>query len=434
MSHQLNLIELTPQQSKAWADTRAALVWHCPAFTHLLYTMLNNGGNNELIAVFTDAVPIAATDGSNLIINPETFFAYNLNERIFIVAHEISHCMFAHCEMLHRFKATGKVPYPDGKVLSFDMEDMNKAMDYVINDMLVQGKVGHYNPDWLHDTTIATQNDSVLTAYRRIHQDNGGSGGQGGGAGSPQGNGQGQGKPNQKSFDQHLAPGTTTGQDPHSAANGRNDMGWKTAIAGAIASAKAQGKMPAGMERLFGAIIEPEVDWTDKVLGFFARNTGSGTYNWRKVDRRLIVRDIVAPGRTGFGAGAVVVGLDTSGSIGQAELDVFFGEMSGILNDVNPQVVYLMYCDARVHAVEEIVDLDDLTNVRQKKAPGGGGTAFEPVFDMIREMDIQPDALIYLTDGYGSFPKDVPAYPVIWGDTTGKVDYPWGEVVSIPIK
>lgn len=417
-------IEPTGEQLSAWSNTRAALVWHCPAFTHILYTMMHKSGN-EHIALFTKDVPIAATDGSAVLINPDTFFKYSLQERIFIVAHEICHGMFAHMEMMHQFSTSGKVPYPDGKVLPFDAEKMNHAMDYVINDLLVESKIGAYNTDWLHDKTIATHMDSVLTAYRRImdKQNNGG-----GGGGNPGGNGKGQ-----KSFDEHLQPGSSTGQDPATAASARNDMEWKAAIAGGLASARAQGKMPAALDRALTQELEPTVDWTDKVLAFFNRKPGGGTYDWRKADLRFITRNIIAPARSGFGCGPIVVAADSSGSIGQREVDVFFGNLAGILEDIRPSMIYFMWCDAKVHSVEEIADAGDLNYVRAKGLKGGGGTSFVPVFEEIEKMGIEPDALIYLTDGMGTFPKEAPKYSVLWGNIYPSSKYPFGEVVDVPV-
>jgi predicted metal-dependent peptidase len=61
---------------------------------------------------------------------------------------------------------------------------------------------------------------------------------------------------------------------------------------------------------------------------------------------------------------------------------------------------------------------------------GGGGTDFRPVFDRIAEEPEPPNALVYLTDLYGSFPDQAPAYPVIWAannDQTG----PFGETVHL---
>ena len=49
---QIQIAKLTPQQDKLWNDTRAALIWHCPAFSHIFYTLLQNTGNDQK-AVFT---------------------------------------------------------------------------------------------------------------------------------------------------------------------------------------------------------------------------------------------------------------------------------------------------------------------------------------------------------------------------------------------
>lgn len=414
----IEYIEPTPQQIKLWEETRAALVWQAPAFTHLFYNMMckNNGTH---LALFTRAIPIAATDGSNILVNPDEYFKLSLMERVFVACHEISHGMFGHCEMIHRLSAAGKVCYPDGKELGWDNDTMQRAMDYVINDMLKDGKLGTMPEVGCWDTTIATHMDSVLTAYRRLYDPN-----QKGGKGQ---------KPGQTGFDELLQPGTTTGQDPATAAAGRSDIEWKTAIAGAMAAAKAIGKLPASLERLLGDELEPKVDWTDKVIGWFNRKPGGGTYNWRKVDRRFITRNIVAPARSGFGCGALVVAIDTSGSVGQHELDVFFGEMAGIIADINPAMIHVMWCDAKVHRVDDIVDAMDLAELRTQGAPGGGGTAFGPVFDRIEEEGIEPDALIYLTDGMGSFPAKAPSYPVMWGNIYPSSKYPFGEVIDVPV-
>lgn len=418
MDTKYKVVELTSEQEAKWDATRAALIWHCPAFTHIFYTMMNkNNGKYSAVFVEPGLFPIAATDGQNILIVPEPFFALPLSERIFVVAHEISHGIFGHMELMQKLSMAGKVCYPDGKELSYDHDDMNRAMDYVINDMLISSKIGTFNSNWLHDTTIATHMDDVLTAYRRIHQTKSGNGGQKGG---------------QKGFDGHLKPGTTTGQDPAQAANGRNDVEWKTAIAGAIASARAQGKLPGALDRALSDTIEPKVDWRDKIIGFFSRKPGGGTYDWRRPDRRLITRNIIAPGRSGFGAGPIVVALDTSGSVGQAECDLFFGEIYGILEDIRPSKIYVMFCDAKVHRVDEVEDTSDLLRIRKKGAPGGGGTSFVPVFDMVAEMGIDPDALIYLTDGMGRFPARAPTYSVLWGSIHPASKYPWGEVVDVP--
>jgi len=427
---QISVVKLSPQQEKLWSDTRAALIWHCPAFSHIFYTLLQNTGTRDQ-AIFTDddRFPIAATDGNNLVFNvgPKGFFRFNLNQRVFIVSHEIMHCILNHCGISFMLKMSGKVTYQDGHVLPYDGDQMNAAEDYVINAILSESKVGEFPKDTdgkqlgLLDPNIATSASNSLDTYRKIFKK---SGGKGGGKG---GNGDGAG-----GFDVHLAPGTTTGKDPVTANSERNKAEWDTQVASAISVAKAMGKLPAELSRSLSAILEPKVDWREKIRSLFARKVGSGTFDWRRPDRRLITRDIYAPGRSGFGAGTVVVGIDTSGSIGPRELDMFMAEMAGILEDVRPKRLVIMWCDAKVHRVDEAEEASDLNAIRAKGAPGGGGTSFVPVFDRITKDGLQPEALVYLTDGLGSFPHVAPQYPVIWGNIYPNSKYPFGDVVDIP--
>ena len=412
-------IELSPEDKRKWIETRSALLWTAPAFTHLLFSMLNPS-KGELAAIFTEDIPIAATDGSNLILNPKTFFKYSLGERIFITAHEIAHCMFNHCGLSRPFQQTKKVKYADGTSLPYDAELMNVAMDLIINDMLIESKIGTFPKEGCHDKSVATCNDSFLDAYKKVYKKQNGKGPTGKGPGGGGGG-----------FDVLLDPGSSQGKNPDQAVQDRSDTAWGTAIAGAMAAAKAQGKLPAAMERIFSEILEPTAPWQDLIRAFFARKVGAGSYDWRKPDRRLIQRDIYAPQRAGNGCGDVVVAVDTSGSIGQRELDVFFAEMRGILEDVRPNRLFLVWCDARVHHVDELDQSSDLGGL---KPHGGGGTDFRPVFDWIESQDLRPDALVYLTDGMGSFPKDEPRYPVVWGSIYPSSKYPFGDVVDIPLK
>jgi len=404
---------LTPQQSKMWSESKTALMWHCPAFTHILLTMLNKEGS-EHQAVMTKDVPIAATDGSALILNPDEFFKFNLYERLFITAHEIAHCIMNHCVLMHHWQMRKQVVYSDGSTLPYVQELMNMAMDYVINDMLVESNIG--TPPkrggkviCLHDKQIGTALESVVDVYRKVYKQN----------------------PPHFVFDTLLPPGTSQGKDPHQSALNRNDTEWQTQIAAGANAQRAMGKLPAGLERFFNEILNPQVDWRDQIQTLFARKLGAGSFDWHKPDRRLIVRDIYAPGRSGFGAGTIVIAADTSGSVGNAELDMFFAEIAGLLEDLKPQRLVILWCDAKIHRIDECEEPGDLNVIRHDGVGGGGGTDFRPVFDWVAEEGITPDALVYLTDLMGSFPSEEPKYPVIWG-SIGTGSAPFGDIVNIP--
>lgn len=414
MTTKIEPVTLSDADKRKWIETRSALLWKAPAFTHILFSMLNPN-KGELAAFFTKDVPIAATDGSHLILNPETFFKFSLDERVFIVAHEILHCILNHCSLGYSMRKQGAVKYVDGSQLPYDQTLMNVAMDLVINDILIHDKIGKFPSEGVHDPKVATRDDTFVDAYKKVWQDpdkfpskfpSGG-------------------------FDVIMDPGTSQGKDPGQAQQDRSQTAWDTAVAAAISAAKMQGKLSASLERLLSEIVDPTVSWQDHIRALFARRIGGGGYDWRKPDRTFIIRDIYVPRRSGNGCGTVVVAVDTSGSIGQKELDVFFGEMRGILDDVRPQQIHIVWCDAKVHHVDTV---DDSEDIKTLKPHGGGGTDFRPVFDWIYNQGDQPDALVYLTDGYGAFPDQAPPYPVIWGDISKRVEYPFGDVVSVEIK
>jgi len=168
MTPTINEVELTKEQLSKWEDTRVALSWNCPAFTHIFINLCSHG---KYGAVFTRDMPnAAATDGVRIMINPDVFFKFDLQERLFILAHEICHCMFNHLIHLEKWRVTGKVVYPDGVKLAFDMDRMNIALDLVINAILINAKVGKFNKEWLYDTSIATHMDVGVDIYRKLWQ------------------------------------------------------------------------------------------------------------------------------------------------------------------------------------------------------------------------------------------------------------------------
>jgi predicted metal-dependent peptidase len=433
-------LKLTSEEEKLWTETRSAMLVSCPMFSHLLYTMLQpkGQGEREHIAFFTDKVPIAATDSYEVYINPGPFFKLTLSERVFVLAHEIMHAVFNHCGLMHMFKSRGKVTTVSGKSYDYIHDLMNMAMDYVINDLLHESKVGTIIKGICHDKNIGTKDESCIDVYEKLWKKCGGP--KSGNISDMPGYGHGLGK-------DVLSPGAGQGKDPATAAGERNEQQWQTEVAAAVASAKAQGKLPAALEQAFGEILDPVVDWTEYVKAFFARKVGAGGYDWRRPERQLITRGIgyvtgdaiYAPGRSGYGAGTIVVGMDSSGSIYSDPtcIDRWFAELGGILNDLRPKRIIVVWCDAAVQRVDEVEESADLDLVRHKGAKGGGGTSFVPVFDYIEQEGLSPvDALVYLTDGMGTFPSHAPEYPVLWGNITPNYDknYPFGEVVTIPLQ
>ena len=67
---------------------------------------------------------------------------------------------------------------------------------------------------------------------------------------------------------------------------------------------------------------------------------------------------------------------------------------------------------------------------------GGGGTRFAPVFEYIKEKNLEPKAILYFTDlCCGDFGED-PGIPVLWLNTYRNNDdksVPFGEVIKLEL-
>lgn len=420
---------LTPQQDAQWGDTVSMMAWTAPGFRHIFYKLLahnHNQGRAKDVAVWSREVPIAATDGKNIIINPDKFFKMSLPERVYVAAHEIVHNVYGDVELLHRCRATGKVPMHDGTSLPFRDDKMQIAMDARINALLNESRIGkgptkidgepcgHYDPE-------VKANDSVLDVYKKYYEAD---------PEGPDGDQPGPGD-NPGGFDTLLPPGKSTGQNAPQAAAQRNPQQWAVEIATAqtIEQIRSQGKMAGALKRMFETILEPEINWVDHIQTLINRVCGDGGYDWTHPDEWFSVLDIYSPKPTGTGAGHIVVWGDTSGSRSDSELASNMAELSGMLSDVNPARLTVLWCDARIAFIDEIEDPMDLEHIKARGTGGRGGTSIQPVIDWIAQLDEPPDLLIAFTDGYVDFPKE-PFYETIWASSTD-VAYPWGRVVRV---
>ncbi|EIZ87125.1 hypothetical protein WYO_0162 [Methylobacterium sp. GXF4] len=433
----LNLIpatSLTPKQREAWAETRTALLYQAPMFSHIMYSMMTGADGDQ--AVWTRDVPTAATDDSRIIVNPEGFLNRPLGDRVFITAHEISHAMFRHSGLATELARTGKIRFQDGKELPFDFNLFGRAADTFIDKMLIESGIGTSPPETiegLQDADKYSTKMSVLDIYRGMYEDQESDDKQD----DPQsGQGPGQGAP-KPGFDQHLPPGAGTAEQPQQAMDQRDEERWQAEIQAALEAADAQGKLSQNLKTALGVLQTTQTSYRDIIRSMLDRAVGTGGYDWRMPDRRMITRDdpVFAPGRRGFKCRLLVLVGDSSGSVNDPTVTAFMNQVSGVLEEMEPERILFAWCDTRVHGWEEITCYADIERVHKAGAKGRGGTDFRPVFDGLAELGEEPEALIYLTDGYGRFPEAPPPYQVIWGSTTdGRVKYPFGEVVHVPVQ
>jgi predicted metal-dependent peptidase len=185
----------------------------------------------------------------------------------------------------------------------------------------------------------------------------------------------------------------------------RQEEAWAIAAAQAEATARAMGHGAGDTARAIREQVAPKVDWRD-VLRRYLSAAARSDYAWTPPNRRYIARGLYLPSLRSETLGAVVVAVDTSGSIDEATLAAFAAEITAILDEAAPEAVHVVYCDDAIASTEtyQAGDVIDLT------PRGGGGTAFRPVFDWIAHADVQPVCAICLTDLDGD---DLGRHPTI---------------------
>jgi predicted metal-dependent peptidase len=193
------------------------------------------------------------------------------------------------------------------------------------------------------------------------------------------------------------------------------------------------GKLGGNKSRELGALMEPKVDWREQLREFVSSTAvGKDISTWQRVSRRWLQHDMYMPSTITENVGRIVVAIDTSGSIGTAELSKFLSEVQGICINTKPEKVDLLYWDTDVaaHEVYTQEQLDKLTS--STKPAGGGGTDVACVAKYLKDNQIRPECVIVLTDGYIYGDWGTWTVPVLWTIVGGnKVVPPMGTTIHL---
>jgi predicted metal-dependent peptidase len=332
---------------------------------------------------FDDKIPTAATNGKNIKYNPRFVESLTDEEVKFLVAHECFHPMLE-----HNFRRGGRHP-----------RKWNQAGDYVINQLLTDDSIGKMPQGGLLDPNLHQAGGGTTDGiYNLLPEPDDGEDG-----GDPMDDCEdGDGSPAEK--EQQAAE-------------------WKVKVAQAAQAAKMMGKMSAGLERLVTEVLQPKVDWRD-VLRKFVERCKNDTRSYARPNRRFLAQGMYLPSVSGESLGEMVFAIDCSGSIDQKTIDQFAAEIRTVKEEGNPSAIHLIYFDSEVSHYERFGRDDDL----HVEPHGGGGTDFAPVFEFMAERQIEPVAVIFLTDLCCNSFGEQPDCPVLWV-STDEGTAPFGEVV-----
>ena len=211
----------------------------------------------------------------------------------------------------------------------------------------------------------------------------------------------------------HWSPGDAE------AGNAMDDLGNKIddLVLGAAERTKDHGTLPSWLNDLINAILEkrkPQIDWK-RSLRLFANNSRrtrvTGTI--KRFSKRY---GEPSPGIRIKSFQKMAVIIDTSGSVLDEDLSLFFAEIHGMWK--NGAEITVIECDAEVQQ----------TYPYRGKLPQGvagrGGTVFDPAFQYLRDESRRQifDGCIYLTDGYADTPIIKPPCKLLWVITSGGTD------------
>ena len=358
--------------------------------------------NLELTAIVDSRLQTAATDGEKIFFNACFMQTLNKEEKMFVLAHEVWHCAASH--LIRRFDR--------------DMTLWNYAADHEINSLLredgfkipaqavffkkMKGKNAEAVYDWLKNRANPANDLAGIV-----------------------------------DFDQHdLMQEEIADPDPvldpdfkPSVANEATRRKWQEIVTTVTEQCRRAGNISEGLDLAIGQLTKPTVPWK-VVLRQFVQRVYGGSRSWWPPSRRYLHQGTFLPGMRADRL-KIALAIDTSGST-RSYLSKFMAEFKGLLSEFDRCEVMLIECDCEIQRVTQFSE-SEMADLPSKTLRGGGGTDFRPVFELLAGSDDPVSCLVYLTDGEGNAPDQLPPFPVIWVLTPDAEEPPvgWGETVYL---
>ena len=341
-----------------------------------------------------DWCPTAATDGRYFYYNRNFISKLNKQETVFLVAHEVEHCVYDHMDRRGSRKPKA----------------WNAAADFVINLELHENNIGKLpDPKTSGVTACFDQKYKGMFAeevYEKLMQD-----------------------PNQSfpEFDVHLEPGDGKGEPMSDEERRVLSDEIRAAVMQAAKSAGA-GNTPAGVRRMLKDLTEPQMDWRE-ILNMKIQSMIKNDFTWQRCSRKTQAYGIYLPGTKEDVRVEAAVSIDTSGSMSQEMLRDLLSETKGIMQQFNDFKLRVWCFDTRVYNEQQFTP-ENIDEIDTYDIQGGGGTDFMCNWEYMKEHDIMPERFIMMTDGYpgGSWGDEnyCDTLFLIHGDTHRRLVAPFG--------
>ena len=344
----------------------------------LRHPFFGNMATRLKIEAADDWLMTAAVDGRKLYFNTQFFNAMDNKEVEFVIAHEILHMVYDH---LGRREERNPMLY-------------NIAADYIVNNLLVDDRIGRKPRvvDCYQD--FKYRGWSSEEVYEELFKE-------------AKKNGEEFVKQLGEMLDEHLDLEGDGGEDGEGEGKGRPRYSKaeldqiKDEIKEAMlqaASAAGAGNVPAGVARLIKEMTESKMNWRE-LLRQQIQSTIKSDYTFARPSRKGWHTGAILPGMNFQDTIDITVGLDMSGSIGNAQAADFLSEIKGIMEEFKDFQIKVWCFDTKVYN-EQDFSAEGGEDLMDYEIVGGGGTDFDANWKYMKAHDIQPKKFIMFTDGY----------------------------------
>ena len=381
--------------------------------------------------------PSCYVNGRYIAYNPNWLQTKTLDEVVFIICHEILHCV-----LFHPMRRGARNHYL-----------WNVACDYAVNAILVDQYIGKLPPGAMYDARFngLSAEEIYEILKQELSQPPEGEGKTEGGTYTPEDKakeladsqrdltGEVRDLPKKEQqesedIDEQSAEDEVefgkVGQseydpdessvDPSAAEE--EQQSWEEALTRAVTvGSKGCGDESIKLARAVKASRKPPVDVVEELTDFMTQPTRSEP-DWMKPRRRLLAISPTfwLPGKGGMQCGDLVTGLDESGSVGDREFVKLCSLQTDILerHPADDIRLWLIHFDSHVSCVEVFTKADLPIKYERKSC---GGTNFDCVVDWVNQRvedddAFDPECIVWCTDMYAPPPEEQD-YPMLWVST-----------------
>lgn len=359
-----------------------ALIKYKPFYAHFIQTM------RRVITKDVNTLGVNITDGINLYINPVFFNSLTPQERVACLEHEVLH-------IINKHLIRGK---------NLQKQIFNIAADIAINQYIIEERDSnskiisclpktallprHYNLP--NEQTAEEYYKALVKNSKKI------------GIKMPCKDGEGGSKSKAQTLDDH---------DIWKEGNKNEDFQHqviKNAIKKTLENTKDYGHLPSCvLAEIKKALHHETLNWRTLLQRFIHHATLINTLPTRKKPNRRY--GLAYDGSKVEYKLDMLVAIDTSGSISDDDLSLFFSEIEKI--KALGMRIMVVECDAAIQK-------QYIYKTMPKIVSGRGGTDFKPVFSFAAKLRPKPNCIVYLTDLYSDlkFHNDS-RIPTLWAIT-----------------